>query len=363
MTTQRKKSQSIAYLGVKYIKDIVNEQNCIFQEISLENDIGNDAYIEFIQDEHATGCCAFAQIKSGNSYMKSNGNFVLKADKEHFEYWYSQILPIAGFVYNPTKGYAVWVDVTEYITTHPNIIETGPYEIEILSSQEFSSRTFKRFAAHFHKYLEILKDKLGIALEKFADIGNYKKCLDGFIYLSSVQRQNFTSWYYVISCFQNFRRHPLLLRLIDVVAQLPGNGDIFWHNKNWIQDQTREAALRFLEARFGRAEIIMMLEVVQEGGGFTRGAIGQCIVEIINHVKNCEKVLESIISNPELEEVARYWALLLLIDFIQDNEHGAEKCLDLVDKYKQTFLDEDLCEMLKGLTEEINRLGRFYLFV
>ncbi len=236
MTTKRKRSQATAIAGVKFVKDIVEGHNCIFQKIDQENDIGNDAYLEFIQDEQGTGFCIGIQIKSGNSYVTSKENFVLRADKNHFEYWHSHVLPIAAIIYSPTKNIAVWYDVTEYLSQHLNIIETGPYNIEIPSSQEFSSKTFDGFTSHFLRYLEPYKHKLGVALEKFADISNLRNCLDGINYLFSFQRQNIASWYYVISCFQNFRQHPLLFQLISKLAYLPGHEDIFWHKENIIHD-------------------------------------------------------------------------------------------------------------------------------
>lgn len=94
--------------------------------------------------------------------------YFLKANKDHFEYWYSHALPIATVVYSTGRDYAVWADITEYLYQHSNLVETGPYNIEIPASQKFSSRTFERFASHFLKYLEPYRHKFGVALEKFA---------------------------------------------------------------------------------------------------------------------------------------------------------------------------------------------------
>jgi hypothetical protein len=102
-----------------------------------------------------------------------------------------------------------------------------------------------------------------------------------------------------------------------MIAYLPGHEDIFWHKHNYIEPQTRETALAFLTERFGREEIVTMLEIVTDGGGFTRGAIGQCVYAIIVHVRNRETILESILSDLDVDNEARYWALLLLIDFTQ----------------------------------------------
>lgn len=364
MTTKRKQSQSISRTGIRFVVGVISDCNCIFQEISLENDIGNDGYIEFIQDEQATGCCIAVQIKSGDSYVISNGNFVLKADRDHFEYWRSHVLPVAAIIYSPGRNSAVWCDVTEYLSRDFDLIETGPYNIEIEPSREFSYGTFHEFMSHFLEYRERFKHRLGDALERFSDIKNHQNCLDGLTHLFSFQRQNIASWYYVISCFQNFRLHPLLLHLINTIAYLPGHGDIFWHRKNTIADETRDAAIAFLKKRFGRIEVLCMLETVTDGGGFARGAIGQPVDAIVSQVTDHETILDSIAFDPRINEEVRYWALLLLVCHGQWRDSGTEQCLKLIDKYQQQFADKDseISEMISGIRQELVANGKFLLY-
>lgn len=54
MVTKRKKSRKTSSEGVDYVCRVVRSDNSIFQAVELENDIGNDAYIEFILDEEGT---------------------------------------------------------------------------------------------------------------------------------------------------------------------------------------------------------------------------------------------------------------------------------------------------------------------
>ena len=81
MTTRRLDSSGTAAEGVHFVGHIVSACKSIFQEIGQQNDLGNDAYIEFTVDQLATGCCIAAQIKSGTSYL-SNGDFVLRVDEK-----------------------------------------------------------------------------------------------------------------------------------------------------------------------------------------------------------------------------------------------------------------------------------------
>ena len=64
MTTKRLQTAGTASAGVHHVGKVLASANCIFIPIPQENDIGNDAFIEFIVDQEATGCCIAAQIKS-----------------------------------------------------------------------------------------------------------------------------------------------------------------------------------------------------------------------------------------------------------------------------------------------------------
>lgn len=99
MTTKRKTTKAICQEGINYLKTIVAKNSCIFQEIDLNNDVGNDAYIEFIVIEESTSFCIATQVMSGKSNRRKN-HYSLGADKDHFDYWYNHNLPICGIVYD-----------------------------------------------------------------------------------------------------------------------------------------------------------------------------------------------------------------------------------------------------------------------
>jgi hypothetical protein len=305
------------------------------------------------------------QIKSGDSYVTPNGEYILQGDKDHFEYWYNHILPVAAIIYSPTRKEAVWFDVTEYLSQNFQVVENGPYNIKILAEQEFCSSRFHEFQHHFiSRYLEPYKHKLGVALERFSNLGNRQGCRDGIEYLFSFQRQNATNWYYIISCFQNFRKHSLIFNLINKIAYLTGHGDTFWHKDNFIEKKTEETASSFLVKRFGKVEIVCMLEVLTDGGGFARGAIGQPIESIIRQIEDRDKILESIISDLNFDEEVRYWALLLSAFYLQSQKNGLEKCLKLINQYISLLSDEndELKYMASGIRHEIEMNRSFYLF-
>jgi hypothetical protein len=234
MTTKRKKSKATARSGVNYVRTVIDKCNCIFHEIDGDNDIGNDAHIEFIESEEATGCLIAAQIKSGPSYFCSDSEHALiRSDQAHLEYWNSHSLPIALIAYNPLNNRAVWFDITQFLIDRPEVVEGRPYTIRIPLSQEFCEASFASFHKHFVSYRNIYKREgyFGRALRDFADLGNIEACSDGLLSLFSYRRNRVDTWYYLISCFRNFVGHPILRNLISVICHVPGHPDIFWHRK------------------------------------------------------------------------------------------------------------------------------------
>jgi Domain of unknown function (DUF4365) len=171
MTTKRKKSKSIARSGVNYVRMVVEECNCIFHEIDLDNDVGNDAYVEFIESEEATGSLIAAQIKSGQSYFRDDqGHAVVQSDRNHFEYWHSHSLPVAMIAYDPVSGSAAWFDITEFLMHYPEVIERGPYTIRVPVSQRLDEDSFPVFYNHFAAYRDLYRQEafFGRALGAFA---------------------------------------------------------------------------------------------------------------------------------------------------------------------------------------------------
>lgn len=139
MTTKRKRSQSTSRDGINFVRRLVERQNSTFQEIDLHNDLGNDAYVEFVVEENATGCCVALQIKSGPSYRSGSDRYAFQSDRDHFEYWASHTLPVLAVIFDPEREMAVWIDITDHLRATPSLITGGPYTIYGLSRSPWTA--------------------------------------------------------------------------------------------------------------------------------------------------------------------------------------------------------------------------------
>src|SRR6478609_2834329 len=99
MSTKRIKNRIIESVGILHVQGVIEESGCVFSRIPLDNDYGNDCYIEFFENEVATSVCIFAQVKSGKSYKDKTG-YKIPANKDHLEYWNNHSNPIVGIVYD-----------------------------------------------------------------------------------------------------------------------------------------------------------------------------------------------------------------------------------------------------------------------
>jgi len=340
-------------MGVHHVAKVTESCNCIFHPFHQENEIGNDAFIEFILSEEPIGCSIFAQIKSGSSYIHA-GKFVLRADERHFNYWRDQPLPVCGFVYDPASDTARWVDITAHVNDKPT-----QFSIEVPAENIYDQAHFDAFRDHFlscsKQFAEIAK--FGRALSHFSYLEDLSRCQSGIRALFSFHRSRLETWYYVISTINNFRGHPLLPLIVATLSHVPGHMDIFWvPDQNVIPKPISSEAGSLLKQMLSRESVLTLLSVIVEGG-FERGTIGQCVASIIDLAPNRRAFLASIALDSEVPEGTRYWALLLLI--LYEQRRDREYCTRIAEKVTPSFTGEDHQECARGLLVTLKTPGRY----
>jgi len=133
--------------GELFVAQVCNRSRALFRK--WEKDIGIDCAIEFLNEvNEPMGALTLVQVKSGRSFVTASGRYVLTSDKRHFEAWsrYSKHgLSVLGVVYSPDSVDARWVNITQYIESHPGCVESGLYTIEAPEIQVFSMEEFGAF--------------------------------------------------------------------------------------------------------------------------------------------------------------------------------------------------------------------------
>jgi hypothetical protein len=352
MTTKRKKSAGTASEGYHFVGGIVTAANCIFQKVDEENDQGNDAYIEFITNEVSTSLITWVQIKTGVSYRRSDGYFI-PANKEHLEYWNNSPVPIVGIVYDPEKKFAVWINISEFLRSHLNVIENGPYNILIPAENEFSDKAFESFKQRLISYNYSSDWYFGRSLEFFAEIEDEKRSLIGMRSLFVYHRNRKSSWFYLIHSFKSVQG-VVALRLMSLLGHLPSNPTIFWHKDNMIDPVVEGYGKKLLGKTFGRDEVLKLIGFVDDSG-FMLGSVGYVVSTIVFAVVGVQKILEDLAFDKSLSDDQRGTAMFLLIHYAQF--HSVDFCVDAINRYLTAFPENEDLELFDSMKETLKTSG------
>lgn len=350
MTTKRKQTAGTASDGFHYVSGIVARANCIIQKVDADNDQGNDAYIEFISNEVATSLFAWVQIKSGASYRRSDG-YAIPADREHFDYWNNSPVPVVGIVYDPEKKRSVWVNISDFLRSHPGVIENGPFAIPV--SNEFSDDTFDAFKQQLISYNYSSDWFFGRSLDYFADTADQQKCMIGLGSLFAYHRNRQATWFYLIHSFRSIDG-TAAVQVMRVLGHLPNNPYVFLHSDNIIDADVEKRAKKLLAKAFGREEVLKLIGFV-DGCGVAAGSVGYIVSTIVFAVADARSILESIAFDTRLSEDQRQNAMFLLIHYAQFG--FVDFCIDAIDRYVGVFQATEDCELFLSMRETLRSTG------
>ena len=178
------KKNIVANQGISYLQDEVNKQGSIFRPVHEENDIGIDGFIEYVENENATGQLIAVQVKSGDSYLnEKKKKFILYVDQEHIDYWNDFVVPVVLIFYSPSLNISSYIEIKSLVRYEEYHDRLPLTKIEVQTDRIFNSETISN---QFKGLLEVYKDEK-ILLE------SAEKCLsnntqpqkEGFLILSN----------------------------------------------------------------------------------------------------------------------------------------------------------------------------------
>jgi hypothetical protein len=99
-------------VGVNAVSMIVNDQfGWLFRRNHSEHDFGIDGYIDIVSHtNNVTGQCFAVQIKTGQSFLKMNGEtgFTFYGETKHLNYYLNLPLPVLVVIHDDVKGKTYW---------------------------------------------------------------------------------------------------------------------------------------------------------------------------------------------------------------------------------------------------------------
>jgi len=85
--------------GVNFVRGVIEGAGCLFKEINLQHDVGQDATMVLVVDGHVRPREIALQIKSGASYI-SKDRCLIPASAAHIYFWAEHDLLTLGIVFD-----------------------------------------------------------------------------------------------------------------------------------------------------------------------------------------------------------------------------------------------------------------------
>jgi hypothetical protein len=340
--------------GVDFVRAVVREAECSFQEFSHHNDQGNDCYIEFVHQRVATNYGVFVQIKSGPSFKDTLG-YKIPTDKDHLEYWGRNLYKTIGIVYDAELTKAFWVDISEYIKTHPEIIGQETHAIRVSVQNEFSVDTFSSFMVYCFQYKQELQDfeHFGRSLDLFSKVKEPIDCYEGMKALYSTHRAKSATWFYITSTFSKIQEEGIRLNIIGLLSNY-FNPNILWHSQNIDKvptDHQVSIVKEALSISFKEREIESLIPYMKDG--IPRGSFPYLVYLVVDACADAPNCLKNICFSDQTDEDHRDFCMWLYMHIAK--YHSLEDTIKNAELYLSTFPKAKHDEAIMGVLEGIKK--------
>lgn len=267
--------------GINALQNFLEKNRCVFQEVAQQNDFGKDAYVDLgHSDGVITYLCAALQVKSGESYRSSGGDYFIPLD-EHAETWRFSTVPVFGVVFDPSDKRIRWIDLTGYLRQYPDLVH-GRVPVSRDSILDESS-LHGEFRAALASY-----SASGLGSLTFNLLCPGSRQLDGVSDAFALGR--FDSRYLLIlrRLLLDLRDKALVLAIVRL-SYVGYHSDIFWTKENWISEAIKVKVRPTLV--WSPEELTHMLKCV-EHEDWGRGTLGQCVDVLLTEDANVVPKLE-----------------------------------------------------------------------
>ncbi|MEX2975136.1 DUF4365 domain-containing protein [Streptomyces sp. C184] len=107
------KGRRVGQAAVNALRTLLEEHDHIVQEISGQNDFGEDFYVTFTDDGDVTSDTVKVQVKGGESWRRGNG-YAVPVDR-HGDTWAEGNIPVYCVVYDPDTKNLYWANATQQL--------------------------------------------------------------------------------------------------------------------------------------------------------------------------------------------------------------------------------------------------------
>ena len=300
-----KRSAITAKEGINFVRSVVESSGSLFIKIEQENDLGIDAIIEFIEDNHPLNKQIAIQIKSGASYYTTEAKECAFPIGSHRTYWNRYPLPVFGLVYVPARRTAYWINIKRYLEANQ---EATAIRFTATEANKFNATTFNNL------FVPAIVGKTPVLdiddAFRLAQSQQPSEIYLGLLVLFRRYPNSTAVWDELVRTFIEQPPTEIPPVLLYWLAHIPGHGDIFYYGET-PSAETR-AYVRGLYAQFGVQQVIKLLSFITPEDQIGRGTLGQSVEAIVSSLPNAAAMLREIIRSHDVDMSIREFAALIL---------------------------------------------------
>jgi hypothetical protein len=152
------KGRRVGQAAVNALRTLLEEHGHIVQEISGQNDFGEDFYVTFTDDEDVTSDTIKVQVKGGDSWCRGNG-YAVPVDR-HRDTWSEGNIPVYCVVYDPNNKNLYWANATQQLRRFGPF--NAPRFIGISPNAVLSDTTMDSFVTQARRYVGRYRDRQAV---------------------------------------------------------------------------------------------------------------------------------------------------------------------------------------------------------
>ena len=310
----KKKTTAQAREGINFVRAIVEQSNCIFQEIDQHNDYGCDCLIELVEDESPKGFTVAAQIKSGSSFV-SKKCCTLKATRSQRNYWANHSLAVVGIVYDPKENTAYWTEISSpKPSRYSPITVEPPFDIRFRKTEinQFDRTGFQQF------FIPSMKgDCPKLVLTEAIDFSlrtDFSLHALGVHCLIAQHGQNPQAWDILFQLFEERKVSEMTDEVLDWLSRIPGHCDNLR-----ISQEPLASALKAKVLGFGYEQVSKLFQFMEEEEDepFGRGSMGQCVDALVSMFDDKNDILKRLIFSSNTTPATKENALTLYASYLE----------------------------------------------
>lgn len=161
--------------GIMHLAATCSELGHIWRE-TPNSDVGFDGEIELVTGRSATAHIIKVQVRAGTSYLRNEkpDRFDYYGDANEFEYWQESTNPVLLIIFDPRTDSAFWLDVKNYLRTHPEAVTQRPHKITFLKEQQSKMLSTEGLELLFGPDYNVLTDRYRRhVIERFSKLTIY----------------------------------------------------------------------------------------------------------------------------------------------------------------------------------------------